>query len=186
VDHLKHDILLLKGLSRQESSSIEAIYKEAYPSVLNLITGFSGSADDASDVFQEAMIVLYEKSLDPDFELKSLIKTYLYAVCKRIWFKKWQREKRTEEWVEDNNLVTDSEEDWEKMMQKQDELARMEVALSSLGEPCKSLLEAFYFKKMAMHEIASSFNYTNADNAKTQKYKCLMRLKKLFFQEKKG
>jgi hypothetical protein len=32
-----------------------------------------------------------------------------------------------------------------------------------------------------MPEIAASFGYTNAENAKTQKYKCLMRLKKLFF-----
>jgi len=31
-----------------------------------------------------------------------------------------------------------------------------------------------------MVEIAAGFGYTNADNAKNQKYKCLMRLKKLF------
>ena len=32
-----------------------------------------------------------------------------------------------------------------------------------------------------MSEIAKEFGYTNADNAKNQKYKCLMRLKKIFF-----
>jgi RNA polymerase sigma factor (sigma-70 family) len=178
--------MLLRGLSRQDSSSINAIYKDVYPSVLNMVTGFSGSAEDASDVFQEGMIILYEKSLDPDFELKSLIKTYLYAVCKRIWLKKWQRDKKTEEWVDDNSQLADNEEEWERMMQRQEELTRMESALKSLGEPCKSLIEAYYFKKMPMMEIASAFKYTNADNAKTQKYKCLMRLKKLFFQDKKG
>ena len=151
-----------------------------------MVTGFSGSAEDASDVFQEGMIILYEKSLDPDFELKSLIKTYLYAVCKRIWLKKWQRDKKTEEWVDDNSQLADNEEEWERMMQRQEELTRMESALKSLGEPCKSLIEAYYFKKMPMMEIAYAFKYTNADNAKTQKYKCLMRLKKLFFQDKKG
>jgi DNA-directed RNA polymerase specialized sigma subunit len=57
----------------------------------------------------------------------------------------------------------------------------MESALSKLGEPCKSLIEAYYFQKKNMQEIAANFGYTNADNAKTQKYKCLMRLKKLFF-----
>jgi hypothetical protein len=36
-----------------------------------------------------------------------------------------------------------------------------------------------------MQEIAASFGYTNADNAKNQKYKCLMRLKKLFFTQYK-
>ena len=36
-------------------------------------------------------------------------------------------------------------------------------------------------EKKSMEEIAKSFGYTNADNAKNQKYKCLMRLKKIFF-----
>jgi hypothetical protein len=59
----------------------------------------------------------------------------------------------------------------------------MEHAMRNLGEPCKSLLEAFYIQKKPMLEIADDFGYTNADNAKNQKYKCLMRLKKLFFAQ---
>jgi hypothetical protein len=34
-----------------------------------------------------------------------------------------------------------------------------------------------------MQQLAEMFGYTNADNAKNQKYKCLMRLKKLFFSQ---
>jgi hypothetical protein len=34
-----------------------------------------------------------------------------------------------------------------------------------------------------MQSLSKEFGYTNADNAKTQKYKCLMRLKKLFFAQ---
>jgi hypothetical protein len=33
----------------------------------------------------------------------------------------------------------------------------------------------------SMEEITEKFGYTNADNAKNQKYKCLKRLKKVFF-----
>ena len=62
----------------------------------------------------------------------------------------------------------------------------MEKALINLGEPCKSLLEAYYLQKQNMQVIAANFGYTNADNAKNQKYKCLMRLKKIFFTDKNG
>jgi hypothetical protein len=62
----------------------------------------------------------------------------------------------------------------------------MEKAMLNLGEPCKSLLEAFYIQKKNMVDIARSFGYTNADNAKNQKYKCLMRLKKIFFDQYKN
>jgi DNA-directed RNA polymerase specialized sigma24 family protein len=61
--------------------------------------------------------------------------------------------------------------------------AIMDRALKSLGEPCKSLLEGYYLQKMDMQTLASEFGYTNSDNAKNQKYKCLMRLKKLFFAQ---
>ena len=60
----------------------------------------------------------------------------------------------------------------------------MEKSLNSLGEPCRSLLKAYYLETKSMVEIAGDFGYTNADNAKNQKYKCLMRLKKIFSQTK--
>ena len=53
-----------------------------------------------------------------------------------------------------------------------------------LGEPCRSLLRAYYHDDKSMQQIAVAFGYTNPDNAKTQKYKCLTRLKKIFFNAK--
>ena len=66
------------------------------------------------------------------------------------------------------------------------EFEMMEKAIISLGEPCKSLLEAYYLEKQNMQVIAANFGYTNADNAKNQKYKCLVRLKKIFFTHYKN
>jgi DNA-directed RNA polymerase specialized sigma24 family protein len=77
------------------------------------------------------------------------------------------------------------EDDLEEHERRDMEFVLMERAINSLGEPCKSLLEAFYMQKKSMQEIATSFGYTNPDNAKNQKYKCLMRLKKLFFTQYK-
>ena len=78
------------------------------------------------------------------------------------------------------------EEDVEEYEKRDQEFTMMEKAIGSLGEPCKSLIEAFYIQKRNMQDIATQFGYTNADNAKNQKYKCLMRLKKLFFAQYKN
>jgi DNA-directed RNA polymerase specialized sigma24 family protein len=75
------------------------------------------------------------------------------------------------------------EEEIEIQERRNADFAIMERALGSLGAPCKGLLEAYYLQKKDMTEIAEAFGYTNADNAKNQKYKCLMRLKKLFFSQ---
>ena len=56
--------------------------------VQSLIINNNGTADDAKDIFQEAMIVLYEKARSGTFELSCQIKTYVYSVSRRLWLKK--------------------------------------------------------------------------------------------------
>lgn len=177
---------LLKGLARNETKAVETIYRENYNMVQALIINNNGSADDAKDVFQEAMIVLYEKVRSGSFELNCQIKTYVYSVCRRIWLKKLQQQNRFAGDIGNLDETVPVEEDISEHDKRNAEFEMMEKAIGSLGEPCKSLLEAFYLQKRNMQEIAASFGYTNADNAKTQKYKCLMRLKKIFFAHYKN
>ena len=143
----------------------------------------NGSYDDARDIFQEAMIALYEKAQSESFVLTRQIKTYGYSICRRLWLKKLQQMGRFSNQVDNLDETIPVEEDLEIHQKRNAEFVIMERAMNSLGEPCKSLLEGYYLKKMGMQELATAFGYTNADNAKNQKYKCLMRLKKLFFSQ---
>lgn len=182
----ENETLLLKGLARNDRKAIETIYKDHYNMVQAMVVKNNGTIDDAKDIFQEAMIVLYENVRSDSFELNCQIKTYLYSVSRRLWLKKLLSQSRliiAEEADQDLVSVDDEVEDHEKLNV---EFNMMEKAINSLGEPCKSLLEAFYLKKKSMQEIAASFGYTNPENAKNQKYKCLMRLKKLFFSQYKS
>ena len=154
--------------------------------VQSLVVNNSGTADDAADIFQEAMIVLFEKSKSPEFELNCHLKTYLYSVCRRLWLKKLQQMQRFVKQSDDVEQIIPVEEDLEIHEKRQTDFLIMESALAKIGEPCKSLLEAYYIRKKQMQQIATEFGYTNADNAKTQKYKCLVRLKKLFFAQYKN
>ncbi|HZH67319.1 MAG TPA: sigma-70 family RNA polymerase sigma factor [Flavisolibacter sp.] len=176
---------LLQGLARNDKKAIETIYKENFNLIQALVINNSGSTEDAKDIFQEAMIVLYQKVGSGSFELNCQIKTFVYSVCRRLWLKRLMQQSRysLHENTDDLVVVDDEMEDHEK---RNTEFTMMEKAMGSLGEPCKSLLEAFYMQKKNMQEIAGSFGYTNAENAKTQKYKCLMRLKKLFFTQYKN
>ena len=176
---------LLEGLALNDRKAIEAIYKQHYNMVQALILNNNGTPDDARDIFQEAMIVLYEKVKTGSFELNCLIKTYLYSVCRRLWLKRLSQLQRISPEVEKLEETVPVEEDLDLHEQKDIDFQLMERSMKNLGEPCKSLLEAYYLQKKSMVEIAGSFGYTNADNAKNQKYKCLMRLKKLFSQYKK-
>jgi RNA polymerase sigma factor (sigma-70 family) len=175
--------ILLRGLVNNDSKAIESIYKENYNMIQAFILNNNGTYDDARDIFQEAMITLYEKAKSESFVLTCQIKTYIYSVCRRLWLKRLQQMGRYISAGENVEETVPVEDDIEIHEKRNAEFAIMERAMGSLGEPCKSLLDAYYVQKKGMTEIAAEFGYTNADNAKNQKYKCLMRLKKLFFAQ---
>ena len=178
-----NETALLEGLAANDKKSVETIYQQNYNMVQSLIINNNGSPDDAKDIFQEAMIVLYEKARSGTFELNCQIKTYVYSVCRRLWLKRLQQLNRYSAPLGDIESIVPVEEEIEGHEQRNAEFEMMEKAINSLGEPCKSLLEAYYLQKQNMQVIAANFGYTNSDNAKNQKYKCLMRLKKLFFSQ---
>ena len=177
---------LLKGLASGDNKAIETIYKDNFNMVQSLIINNNGSAQEAKDIFQEAIIVLLEKSRSANFELNCQIKTYLYSVSRRLWLKRLQQSNRYTNEVESAVGTVTVEDDVEEHEKRDLEFELMEKAITSLGEPCKSLIEAFYIQRRNMQDIAAQFGYTNADNAKNQKYKCLMRLKKIFFAQYKN
>lgn len=177
---------LLQGLASNDRESVETLYRQHYRMVQALIINNQGTTDDARDIFQEALVVLYEKARSGSFELNCQIKTYLYSVARRLWLKRLQQLQKFGPDISSIEETVPVEEEVEAQEQKNAEYLMMEKAMMNLGEPCRSLLEAFYLQKKSMTEIAGNFGYTNADNAKNQKYKCLMRLKKIFFDHYKN
>lgn len=177
---------LLIGLANNDRKAVETIYQQNFNTVQALIINNNGSADDAKDIFQDAIIVLYEKLKTGGFELNCQIKTFIYSVSRRLWLKRLQQQNRYSAPGDNMETVVSVEEDLDAHEQRNAEYEMMENAIHHLGEPCKSLLEAYYLQKKNMQDIAAGFGYTNADNAKNQKYKCLMRLKKIFFANYKN
>ena len=178
--------VLLQGLAKSDKKAVETIYKDNFNMVQALIIRNNGSTEEAKDIFQEAMIVLYEKVRSGTFELNCQIKTYVFSVCRRLWLKRLQQLNKYSTEVDGLQDVIVVEEEIDAHERRNSEFQLMEKAINNLGEPCKSLLEAYYLQQKSMQEIAGNFGYTNADNAKNQKYKCLMRLKKLFFTQYKN
>jgi len=186
VNIYEQEKALLEGLAANDTKAIETIYRENYTTIQAFIIKNSGYPEDARDIFQEAMIVLFEKAKLDSFVLSCQIKTYLYSVCRRLWLKRLQQQSRYYPAFELLKETVQVEDEIEAHEKQNSDFNLMENALNKIGEPCKSILEAYYIQKKSMPEIADSFGYTNADNAKTQKYKCLMRLKKIFFAQYKN
>ena len=178
------DSEVILGILNNSESVLKRLYLAYFPMVLQLIINNSGTADDAKDIYQEAIIVLYNKVKGGEFELNSKLKTFIYSVCRRLWLKRLSQMNRYGGDISDFHEYLPVEEDIDLHNDRDMQFDKMESSLQLLGEPCKTIIEDFYIHDRSMQEICEKFGYTNADNAKTQKYKCLQRLKKLFFQQK--
>lgn len=170
------------GILNNSEDALNKLYTGYFPMVLQFILNNNGDEDDAKDVYQEGIIVLYNKIKGGNFELSSKLKTYIYSVCRRIWLKKLAQQSRKTSNIADFEDVIATEDDVEQHEEKDQQFEKMQAALLHLGEPCKTIIQDFYINNLSMQDICEKFGYTNTDNAKTQKYKCLQRLKKIFFQ----
>ena len=171
---------LIVSLRSGDEQALKQIYRAHYAMVVNMVMNNAGSLQEAKDVYQETIIVFYENIRREGFELNCMLKTYLYSVSRRIWLKQLERKKRYEGRIEDSEEFVElslEQEDY-----REEQFTAMNKALENMGEPCRSILKDFYLGRKTMEEITVKFGYTNTDNTKNQKYKCLKRLKKLFFE----
>lgn len=179
------EVSLVSGLREGDGEALNKIYTSYYPVIESLVLRNGGSEIEAKDVFQEALILLYEKLQQKEFTLSCTIKTFIYAISKRLWLKRWHENNTKvfdtafESEPGDINLLLKNYEE------EEENYLKMELALEKLGEPCATILKDFYLEDLSMAEITEKFGYTNTDTAKNQKYKCLQRLKRCFFNTRK-
>ncbi len=178
------DSQFIDGLRANSNEVLTALYKKYYTIVLKLIVSNNGSQVEAQDVYQETIIVVFENVKKPEFELNCQLQTYIYSIAKRIWLKQLKKNGKTFLFKEnEENELADVSNDLNDHFKKEDDILKMNKSMQLLGEPCNTIINDFYVLKLSMDKIAEKFGYTNSDNAKTQKYKCLQRLKKYFFEK---
>lgn len=177
------DLEFIEGLKHNNDAVLRALYKKYYNLVLKYVVNNSGNSEVAADIYQETLIVLYENVQKPTFVLNCQLQTFVFSIAKRLWLKQLRSNGHLSRFKEDEeNEVVDVSDEITDHLKKESDIEKMNACMENLGEPCKTLLKDFYVYKLSMDEISEKFGYTNSDNAKTQKYKCLQRLKRYFFE----
>ena len=178
------DLEFIEGLKHNNDAVLRALYKKYYNLVLKYVVNNSGSSEAAADIYQETLIVLYENVQKQSFELNCQLQTFVFSIAKRLWLKQLRGSSQLTRFKEDEeDEVVDVTDEITDHLKKESDIEKMNACMENLGEPCKTLLKDFYVYKLSMDEISEKFGYTNSDNAKTQKYKCLQRLKRYFFED---
>jgi len=173
------DEAILEGLRLRSDYIINFIYKEFFPLIRFLVTENGGAGEDAEDIFQDGIIIIYSKISLNELRLTSSFKTYMYSVCRNLWLQKLNKRKAIFDKLSDVEEYIDLPKDMlQEASIEETELHRIiQIHFLSLADDCQKLLRLF-IKNIPLREIASILGYKTEKYAKTRKYLCKEELKK--------
>ncbi|MBI1307834.1 MAG: sigma-70 family RNA polymerase sigma factor [Bacteroidetes bacterium] len=175
------DSELVDKLKSGNADAFKAVYYHHFGMVKYFITKNQGNEQDAEDIFQETIYVLYNLVLKPDFSMSAKLKTLIYSIARNLWItelrKRGNRATRIKSY--ERYLKVDMSSHGHLVQAREEAFSKIEKAFKVLGENCQKILGMFYFHRKSMEEIATLLDYTNADNAKNQKYRCIQNLKRM-------
>src|SRR5690606_18710152 len=129
-----------------DEKALEILYKKYYRMMTKLVITNSGTEEEARDVYQDALIVFWQKANSGNLVLTSKISTYIYSICQNLWRKELDRKKRLSREEKDTAVSLNTE------AAERDRIILR--CIEQLGDTCKKVLMYYYFEEMSMQDIA--------------------------------
>ena len=164
---------LRQALVTDRAQALRQLYRRGYPPVRRYIGRRGGSAQDAQDVFQDALVVLYEQAVSGTLVLTAAASTYLLSISRNLW----QQELRRRARLPHEGLAEAPELAAEEPEASAEPAFAVLDYVERLGERCKNLLLSFYYFQQPLARIAETHGYRTVRSATVQKFKCLERLR---------
>lgn len=163
---LNNNTLLLKELYEKYSGKIRA-----------MVVKNSGTTTDAADIFQDALLDIYQRAKHKGFVLTCPLDAYLYLVCKNKWINKLNKKGNSTVTFTDTEGYNYTEDVFTSAAISQNQHERTILVaqkFKELGEGCRELLELSW-TGISMMEVAeklqNSYSYI-----KKKKSECMGKL----------
>lgn len=178
------NIELLNGIQRNDTIVLQYIYKNFYSNINFFIKKNKGDEEDANDIFQEAIIIIYRKLKANDLILDCSFDTYLYSICRFIWLKELEKRKIEQENLKDNHEFNDEiyDEGLQIIIDKNERYKLYQKHFALLGKDCQKILQ-LYFEKVPLQTIANIMGFKSEKYAKKRKFACKEYLMKSIKQD---
>ncbi len=183
--NIHSDQRFIIGLVNNDTQVINEIYKRCATKIKSWIVFNSGSEDDAGDIFQEALMDVYQQAKYKSLELTCPFEPYILLICKRKWLNVLKKRSI--------QPVTNSEEDLlhigEDTFANADDLEKEEAqsklflkCFEKLGERCKEII-TWSMKGEAQEKVAETLGVTYGYLRK-KKSECMASLIKMVQSDK--
>ena len=164
---------LLNGILRNDNLVLQFIFKTYYSYVNFFVKKNMGDDEDANDIFQEAIIIIYRKLKANDLVLDCNFDTYLYSISRLLWLKELEKRKIEKINIKDNHEYNDDIHDdaMELTIEKNERYRLYQKHFGLLGKDCQKILQ-LHFDKVPSKTIAHMMGFKSEKYAKKRKFSC--------------
>ncbi len=162
---------LITGIRNHDTDILEYVYHTYFPIIEGYVIHHQGSRDQAKDVFQEAMIIVYNKIKSSDLKLSCKFGTYLYAICKNIWMQEKKKYQLHAEKLRQQPLVVNDPGPADDPLLQNHLNELFNKHFNELSEDCQMIL-TMYFNNFTIEDIRVSMEYKDLHHAADRKYRC--------------
>jgi len=165
---------ILRGILRNNSLILRHIYKQYFYKIHSFVTNNSGDSDEANDIFQESIIVIYRKLKENNLILSNCsFETYLFSISKLLWLKQLQRKKESIVKVEDIHGYAETviDDDLSDIIRKNEKYKLFQDHFQKMGKDCQTILQLF-FEKVPIKQITEVMGYSSESYTKKRKHQC--------------
>ena len=169
----KNEQHFIEGILSNNPRLLEEIYRRFLPAMYGMLRRNNGTYEDARDVFQEALVVIFHHAARPDFQLTSPFQAYLLGIGRFIWLRQLKKNGRTEV-TSDLEDGYDIGADLERQVFESEKQNLYREKFAQLGNDCRQVLQRF-FDREPLQSIASDMGFT-ADYIKKKNKVCKEKL----------
>lgn len=169
-----NDEEIIEGLRQGSDDVLNFLYKNYYGAVRSLVLNSYGSEEQARDIFQEVIIVIYNKLQDSNFKITSSFFTFFYAVVKITWldFRKMKKTNPLGNALDYNEGIGIDVEEVELLATRALRSNLFYTYLKQLKESCRKILELSMAEYNA-EEIAAKMDLKSGGYVRKRKSECL-------------
>jgi len=169
---LTTDAKTLDLIRKGDEEALVTLYESNRKPIAAYIARNSGTTEDAQDVLQESLVILWERIRNGRFEYRAQLNTFIYATVKNLWSQRLRQKKRLSSGEIDPEAHEDPSPSILDALIATERVEMVRDALETIGEQCRRLLLLFYWEEQSMEEIAVRLGFANADTVKAKKYQC--------------
>ncbi len=169
---------IIRGIKEggaDESRVISILLENNRKSILKFVTSNNGTKLDAKEILLEGVTEVVFNVRKNKFKEKSSLNTYLFKICKLLWYQRLRKKNvlRYTVELEDKKVLS-----LQSKLEYSDKKEHLNEMLAGLGEGCQKVL-VMWSQGFRMEEIAEKMGYAGAQIAMNKKSKCLKALKKM-------